>query len=94
MASTSPVSQTESSVLQESAVAADFDRRNRDWYIDKAVQILVFVAGISAIIFIVGIFVFITKEGFGFIVNTLNIGEFLALHDGDPPPNGIPLTAY
>jgi phosphate transport system permease protein len=43
------------------------DRRNMDWFVDKAVQILVFVAGISAIVFIIGIFVFITKEGVGFI---------------------------
>ena len=46
----------------------DFDRLNRDWYIDKAVQVLVFLGGISAIVFIIGIFVFITKEGFGFLV--------------------------
>jgi phosphate transport system permease protein len=43
------------------------DRRNLDWYIDKTVQILVFLAGVSAIIFIIGIFVFITKEGVGFV---------------------------
>ncbi|MDJ0982074.1 MAG: hypothetical protein QNI94_10640, partial [Kiloniellales bacterium] len=46
----------------------DFDRRNADWYIDKVVQILVFIGGISAIIFIIGIFVFVTKEGLGFLV--------------------------
>jgi len=33
--------------------AADFDRRNADWYIDKLVQLLVFIGGISAIIFVV-----------------------------------------
>ncbi|MGB5397504.1 MAG: hypothetical protein WBN96_10170, partial [Gammaproteobacteria bacterium] len=46
-----------------------FDRRNADWYIDKLVQVLVFIGGISAIVFVVGIFVFITKEGFGFILD-------------------------
>ena len=45
----------------EQAVRTDFDRRNSDWYIDKLVQIVVFMGGISAIVFIVGIFVFITK---------------------------------
>ena len=54
----------------------DFDRLNRDWYIDKAVQILVFIGGISAIIFIVGIFVFISKEGFGFLLGDFNFKEF------------------
>ena len=51
-------------------IARKADRRNLDWYIDKAVQVLVFFAGISAIIFIIGIFVFITKEGIGFILKS------------------------
>ena len=55
---------------------ADFDRRNADWYIDKVVQILVFVGGISAIIFIIGIFVFVTKEGLGFLVGPFDFAEF------------------
>ena len=54
----------------------DFDRRNADWYIDKLVQILVFIGGISAIIFIIGIFVFVTKEGFGFLVGAFDFAEF------------------
>jgi phosphate transport system permease protein len=54
----------------------DFDRLNRDWYIDKVVQVLVFLGGISAIVFIIGIFVFITKEGFGFLVGDFNFKEF------------------
>lgn len=57
-------------------IDASFDQLNRDWYIDKAVQILVFLGGISAIIFIVGIFVFISKEGFGFLVGEFNFKEF------------------
>ena len=54
----------------------NFDRLNRDWYIDKMVQVLVFIGGISAIVFIIGIFVFITKEGFGFLVGDFNFKEF------------------
>lgn len=56
--------------------ANDFDQLNRDWYIDKAVQALVFIGGISAIIFIIGIFVFITKEGMGFLVADFSFKEF------------------
>lgn len=52
------------------------DARTLEWYVDKAVASVVFIAGVSAIIFIVGIFIFITKEGFGFIVNTMDFGEF------------------
>jgi phosphate transport system permease protein len=51
-------------------IARKADQRNLDWYIDKAVQVLVFLAGISAIIFIIGIFVFITKEGIGFMLKS------------------------
>jgi phosphate transport system permease protein len=72
----------------------NFDRRNSDWYIDKLVQILVFIAGISAIIFIVGIFIFITKEGIGFVLNTMDVKEFFLSpywepSDEDAPEYGI-----
>ncbi len=71
-----------------------FDQRNADWYIDKLVQVLVFVGGISAIIFIIGIFVFITKEGIGFITQTMDFGEFFTSpywfpSDEDAPEYGI-----
>lgn len=52
------------------------DARNSAWYIDKLVQILVFVGGISAIVFIVGIFVFVTREGLGFLGGAFSFGEF------------------
>ena len=60
----------------QAATAAAFDRRNADWYIDKLVELLVFIAGISAIVFVVGIFAFITKEGFGFILDRFDFMEF------------------
>ncbi len=58
------------------SAASDFDQLNRDWYIDKLVQALVFIGGISAIIFVIGIFVFITKEGLGFLVGDFSFKEF------------------
>ena len=54
----------------------DLDRRGLDWYIDKAVSVLVFIGGISAIVLIVGIFVFITREGLGFIFGAMDVREF------------------
>ncbi len=54
----------------------DLDRRNLSWYVDKVVQVLVFVGGASAIVFIIGIFVFISKEGYGFIAHTMDVAEF------------------
>jgi phosphate transport system permease protein len=56
--------------------ALDINHYNRDWYIDKVVQILVFLGGISAIVFIVGIFVFISREGFGFLFGDFSFKEF------------------
>ncbi|HXV63258.1 MAG TPA: phosphate ABC transporter permease subunit PstC [Vicinamibacteria bacterium] len=44
------------------------DQRNADWFVDKAVQLAVFVGGISAIVFIFGIFVFIAREGLDFVL--------------------------
>jgi phosphate transport system permease protein len=78
----------------EPNTATDFDRRNLDWYMDKLVQILVFIGGISAIVFIVGIFIFITKEGIGFIINTMDVKEFFLSpywepSDEDAPEYGI-----
>jgi len=72
----------------------DFDRRNRDWYVDKVVQFIVFFGGISAIVFIIGIFVFITKEGLGFIFDTMDPAEFFGSpywepSDEDAPEYGI-----
>jgi phosphate transport system permease protein len=57
-------------------VHADLDTRGAAWYIDRAVSVGVFVGGISAIIFIIGIFVFITREGLGFITGVMDVGEF------------------
>ncbi len=62
--------------LTSSRQADEFDRRNADWYIDKVVQALVFIGGISAIVFIIGIFIFITKEGFGFVLDRFDFKEF------------------
>ena len=75
-------------------VTTDFDRRDRDWYMDKLVQLVVFVSGISAIVFVIGIFIFITKEGMGFILDTMDPVEFFTSpywepSDEDAPEYGI-----
>jgi phosphate transport system permease protein len=75
MGDVSPTLDAGASTVQ-STRDADFDRRNADWYIDKAVQVLFFIGGISAIVFIIGIFVFITKEGAGFLFERFDIVEF------------------
>ncbi|HEX9659928.1 MAG TPA: hypothetical protein VGA18_06475 [Rhodothermales bacterium] len=52
------------------------DARGASWYIDKLAQVLFFVGGVSAIIFIIGIFVFVAREGLGFIVGKFDFVEF------------------
>ena len=59
------------------AARSDFDRRDAAWLIDKVVAGVVFICGISAIVFIVGIFLFIMREGLGFLGGAFDIGEFL-----------------
>ena len=71
-----------------------FDRRTLDWYIDKLMQSLVFIGGISAIIFIIGIFVFITMEGMDFVFGRFDPVEFFTSEywspsDEDDPEFGI-----
>lgn len=76
------------------SLVAEFDRRNLDWYIDKLVQVLVFLGGISAIIFIIGIFAFVTIEGAGFLFEGFSFKEFFLSEywepsDEDDPEYGI-----
>jgi len=58
------------------ALSIDFNRRGKDWYIDKIAQVLMFLGGISAIILIIGIFAFITREGMGFLTEGFSFKEF------------------
>lgn len=72
----------------------NFDRRNMDWYVDKLVQLLVFLGGISTIVFVIGIFVFIAAEGIGFLLDGFSFKEFFLSpywvpSDEDAPEFGI-----
>ena len=52
------------------------DARDFDWYLDKLVQWTMVAGGSSAIVFIFAIFAFVTMEGYPFILNTMDVGEF------------------
>ena len=72
----------------------DINRRDLSWYLDKLIQYLVFLSGISAIILIIGIFVFVTIEGFGFLLDGFSFKEFFLSPwweptDEDEPTYGI-----
>ncbi len=79
---------------QQSGNMPDINQRNLDWYIDKFIQYFVFLSGISAIILIIGIFVFVTIEGFGFLLDDFSFREFFLSPwweptDEDEPTYGI-----
>ncbi len=65
-------------------MAAAADTRTYDWYVDKLVQYIVLIGGASAIVFILGIFVFVAKEGIGFILHHLKLREFFLSPYWDP----------
>ncbi len=57
------------------AVQAE-DRLDAAWWVDRAVAAVVFLCGVSAIVFIFGIFFFITREGWDFLVHRFDPKEF------------------
>ncbi|MBF0622019.1 MAG: phosphate ABC transporter permease subunit PstC [Magnetococcales bacterium] len=48
-----------------------------DWFTDKFVMLVMFIGGISAIVFILSIIVFVVEQGGVFIFETMDIQEFL-----------------
>ena len=59
------------------ASSHDLDARGLDWHVDRAVKVLVLLGGTSAVVFILGIFLFITREGLGFVTGAMEVKEFL-----------------
>lgn len=68
------------------------DRRDASWWIDWVMRTLVLTGGVSAIVFIVGIFLFVTTQGLEFTLNRLDFGEFFTSiywrPTGHPPTYG------
>jgi len=60
----------------ETTAAGVQDRRDLAWAVDKFVQALVFVGGLSGIVLVLGIFIFVAREGIPFIISSLDLGEF------------------
>ncbi len=66
------------------------DRLDGAWAADKAAQVLMFVAGISAIVFILGIFAFIAREGLSFVFSRFSFAEFFGSIRWAPTSNSNP----
>lgn len=54
----------------------ELDRRGFAWWQDQIMRVLVFVGGISAIVFVIAIFVFVASQGLGFALADLSWAEF------------------
>lgn len=76
---------------RESAAEA-FDRRDSAWWLDRIAQVLVFTGGISTILFIGAIFLFIATQGLDFAATKLAWSEFFGSiawrPNGHPPQYG------
>lgn len=80
------------------AWAERLDRRDRTWWFDAIARYLVLAGGLSAILFIVAIFLFIASQGFGYLVHDLDWTAFLTGRRWEPtvePPvyGALPLIA-
>jgi len=60
------------------------DRRDLSYYVDRLMAAMIFVAGVSAIVFVVGIFVFVAREALGFVLGQLDLGSLLSSPDWRP----------
>ncbi len=68
----------------------NFNKRDLSFFFDKFAAFVIFLAGISAIVFILGIFIFITKEGLGFIIHHMNVTEFFTSPYWEPSDEEAP----
>ena len=83
---------SQDAAMRRAAAAAEFDRRDASWWMDRIAQGCVFAGGISAIVFIVGILAFIATQGMEFAANRLSWTEFFGSiawrPNGHPPQYG------
>ena len=60
------------------------DRISAAWVWDRIARAVIFIGGISAIIFVISIFVFVAKEGLGFALFDLDKSEFFGSQNWRP----------
>src|SRR5262245_37748701 len=77
---------------RHAAALAELDQRDGAWWGDRIAKALVFGGGISAIVFIAAIFVFLGTQGLEFAVHRLQWSEFFSSinwrPNGHPPEYG------
>jgi phosphate transport system permease protein len=78
-------------VAQNEPGNAGPDHLGREWWWDKVAQVLVFLGGISAIVLVIAIFVFVAQQGLGFALFDLDLGTFLASPEWRPTSEPEPV---
>jgi phosphate transport system permease protein len=63
---------------------------NRAWWVDRIARVLVFCGGISAIVFIISIFIFIFAQGAGFMTGAFEAKEFFGSEIWRPTSDSNP----
>ncbi|MDP6369236.1 MAG: phosphate ABC transporter permease subunit PstC, partial [Planctomycetota bacterium] len=67
------------------------DTLGSSWWWDRIAQGVVFLGGISAIVFIVAIFIFVAQQGLGFAIFELDKGVFLTSPEWRPTTEPEPV---
>ncbi|MFT4711506.1 MAG: phosphate transport system permease protein [Planctomycetota bacterium] len=75
---------TKGSLDPRAAAEAAALYRGSAWWMDQIARGVVFLGGLSAIVFILSIFIFVAKEGLGFMITELNITEYLTSPEWRP----------
>ena len=66
------------------------DRLDLAWGIDRIAHGLILLGGLSGIVFVLGIFGFVTKEGLGFMTHGLDLAEFFGSPNWRPTSDNNP----
>ena len=66
------------------AASSAVDRLGFAWWVDQVMRVLVFIGGISAIVFVIAIFVFVASQGLVFALRDLDWGQFFGSPDWRP----------
>lgn len=82
---------TEPASASQPKWAAALDKRDRSWRTDMIARVIVLIGGVSAILFIAAIFIFIGTQGFDFMWNRMSLSGLLFGERWEPT---IPPPAY
>jgi phosphate transport system permease protein len=78
-------------VARKEGGSAGGDHLGREWWWDKIAQAVLFGGGISAIVFVIAIFVFVAQQGLGFALFDLDLATFFTSPQWRPTSEPEPI---